>query len=305
MMETSATPRAEPFADPAAGPPPAELAAFRADPGFVAAARDAAISAIGLYRGNRVVNRVMTDRGRVVFSHMALYLHFAPDDAGVGLTVGRLKDMCAGTGLCSPGRVEAMVALMRAGGYLGTAPHAADRRVRMLRPTDKLMTLSTERWHGILSALVPAFPEAAGAVAALADPAFLAAFYRYLGVQFSAGVRVIDRVPELGLFADRNAAVMIVLALALGGASGDPFPAAGPVPVSISALSRQFGVSRKHVATLLRDAERGDLIRRHGPDHVVLQPPVREGVLNFFARAFLFALHAGRAALAEVRGRAV
>lgn len=72
----------------------AAIDALRRHPQFQPAMRADASTMVALYRGNRVLNALMSDRARALFSHGALFLHYSgADDAG--LTVGAMKDFCA------------------------------------------------------------------------------------------------------------------------------------------------------------------------------------------------------------------
>ena len=128
------------------------------------------------------------------------------------------------------------------------------------------------------------------------------AFARILGRHFRAGLRLLSHAPELLLFAERNAGMVILFSLLLAGEGDDSFPPARPVPVSISALGAKFGVSRKHVLTLLRDAENEGFLQRTGDrnDRVVLLPRVREGLQMFFATMFLYLARSAGEALTEI-----
>ena len=141
---------------------PAAIAALRALPRFAEAARAAAAGMVTHYQGNRLLNQLMNDRGRVLFTHHAVYLHFSrtPGDPGSGLTVSRMKDLCVETQLCSRGRVEVMLGLLRAAGYLAPASEPADRRRRVLVPTDKLLTLHRQRFQMHFAAMESVLPEA-------------------------------------------------------------------------------------------------------------------------------------------------
>jgi DNA-binding MarR family transcriptional regulator len=288
---------------------PAAIAALRAHPRFAEAARAAAAGMVAHYSGNRLLNQLMNDRGRALFTHHAVYLHFSrtPGDAGSGLTVSRMKDLCVETQLCSRGRVEVMLGLLRAAGYLAPASEPADRRRRVLVPTDKLLTLHKQRFDMHFAAMESVLPEASAARAALDDPEFMPAFARILGRHFRAGLRLLSHAPELLLFAERNAGMVILFSLLLAGERDDGFPPARPVPVSISALGAKFGVSRKHVLTLLRDAENEGFLQRTGDrnDRVVLMPRVRDGVQAFFATMFLYLAHSAGEALTEIGGSTV
>jgi len=287
------------MAGPVLRPSPEAIIRLRGHPGFAAAARAAANSSVVLYRSGRVLNALLSDRARALFSYIALYLHFAGDrDGESGLTAGAIKEMCVRLGLCSRGRCEAMLALMRAVGFLVASPHA-DRRRRPLVPTEKLMALHRERWGGQFDAMRLVIPAAVAYRAALNDQAFLETFVLELGRRFIAGLRVLDSAPELAMFAERNAGMMVLFSLALAGPADERFPPSRPVPLSINALATKFSVSRKHVLTLLRDAEGQGLLRRGGiaNDEITILPRGREAVENMLATMFLYIAECAEIAL--------
>jgi hypothetical protein len=243
----------------------------------------------------------MSDRARAVFAHVALLLHYRGTDHGApGLTVGGMKDMCVELKLCSRGRCEAMLVLMRAAGFFVAAPNL-DRRRRPLAPTEKLFELHRERWGSHFAAMRHVQPEAETWRSALADPDFLKELVLALAEKYVAGLRLPDHAPNLGPFAERNAGMMILFSLALSGPDEGPFPATTPVNLSINALATSFSVSRKHVLTLLRDAEAQQLLARGGPanNEVIILPRGRDALEMFFAALFLYfgegAEEAGRA----------
>src|SRR6185436_10862829 len=59
----------------------AAMAQTRADPRLPEAIRTFARGMLGIYRGNRLLNMLINDRGRMAIGHLALYLHDggAPD----------------------------------------------------------------------------------------------------------------------------------------------------------------------------------------------------------------------------------
>lgn len=270
-------------------------------PGFDRAMRAAVRSAVELYRGDRLLNALMNDRARALFGHAALYLHYAADaHDGPGLSVGAMKDICAQVGLCSRGRTEAMLALMRAGGLLAAAP-SLDRRRRLLVPTEKLMELHRTRWGAQFQAMSAVLQRAAAYHAALDDPAFIRAFVLELGRRFIAGLRVLDAAPDLGDIAERNAGVIILYALSLEGRADDAFPPRAPVPLSINALAVRFSVSRKHVLTLLRDCEARGLLERGGRanDEITFLGPGRDALERMSACMFLYMADCAEVAMVE------
>ncbi|MBR1128363.1 hypothetical protein [Bradyrhizobium iriomotense] len=284
-------------------PSPDAVAALRRHPDFSRAMRSSAEGAVAIYRTNKLLNLLLSDRARALFTHVALYLHFGRAESG--LTVGAMKDLCVELGLCSRGRCEALLALMRAGGLLMAAP-SPDRRKRLLAPTEKLLALHRVRWARQFEAMRCLFPEAADYLAAVSSDAFTEAFATALGRRFVAGLRVLDNAPDLEPFAERNAGVVILFSLALSGNERDAFPPAAPVQLSINALAKTFSVSRKHVLSLLRDAEDRNLLVRSGAanNEVTLSPRGREALEQMLATMFLYLAQCADEALGACTGSA-
>jgi hypothetical protein len=286
-----------------------EVRALRQHPQFPAALRFLAAGLVDIYDGNRLLNQVLNDRGRLVLSFMVLYLHFSARAEGLpgGVTASRLTAMCVEAEVCSPGRAVAMLALMRFGGYLQLATGGTDRRAKVFVPTERMIAAVQKRLTYQFGALALLLPEGGDALARLPDIDFLAALSRRLGERFLAGARMLLHAPELHPFMDRNAGLMVVLSLFLAGKPDDTFPPAKPVRISISALARRFAVSRPHVINLLRDAEQEGFLRRDGlqGEEIVVLPRLSDAVQNLFATVFLFQAKSARGALADLDPRSL
>jgi hypothetical protein len=281
----------------------AAVAQLRAHPRFPAALRTLGTGMLALYRGNRLLNMLINDRGRMLIGYLALYLNEggAPDGRGRGFGVGQMKALCAAEGLASPGRTAAMLALMRMSGYIASASAPEDRRRHILVPTERLRAAHRDRWVNVIATLREIHPEAAAAFA-LDDPEFVAAYVRASADQFVGGFRPIHNAAEMALFVERNAGLMVLFSIVLAGKADDTVPPSRPVPVSISGIASRFGVSRAHVRTLLRDAEAQGLIARSGQGgSVLLKPHFAAAVGNFFANSLLYVAHCVLQARDEVR----
>jgi hypothetical protein len=281
---------------------PAAVAALCEHPQFAAAMRALLADNVRLYRGNRILNYVGYDRGRLIVGILALYLHVTrrDDDPGSGLTAQRLKALCVEQDVCSAGRARAMLSLLQLFGYLARAP-GADGRYKQLAPTPLLTSFLRERWNAMLGATALVLPEVAAARTALAREDFLAALVRGVVDQFRTGIRALAITPTLRPFAEHNAGIMILSSLALAGADDDTMPPSAPVHVSISELARRFSVSRTHVLRLLRDAGAHDLIERGtaGQETIAFTPVLSDALRKSVAMLFLFYAHCARTALAE------
>jgi hypothetical protein len=228
------------------GPDAATMAAIRAHPGFAGAARAAGRGLLDLYQGHRLLNLVANDRGRAFVGILALHLHGAEPG---GITAGRVKAICATLDLCSPGRAGALLALMRWSGHLVPEP-GPDRRTRRLVPSPAFVALHRARIGSLLAAMSPLLPGPAGAALAALESdtdAFLAAFASAQVRRFLAGFRFTDLVPEVAGFIDRNAGLLVLVALRLADEER-------PGSTSVAGLAKRFHTSRAHIRGLLRDA---------------------------------------------------
>jgi hypothetical protein len=282
---------------------PDAIEAMQSHPRFPHAVRAAIRDMVAWYDGNRLLNQLMNDRARALFTHAALALHFARDesDRTSGLTVSRIKAYCTEMQLCSPGRVEAMLALLRISGYLAAVKDDSDRRVRRLVPTEKLIALHRERCKSHLNAMREIVPDAALSIAVLDDPAFMAVLARENDRQYRRR-RLIEGAPELASFVEPKAGLVLLFVLMLGDDAEGEFATERPIPISVSALAQKFTVSRKHVLTILRDAESQGLLRRTGErgEQIVVQPKLVRAVQNLVTEMFMLLSQSARAARRDI-----
>jgi hypothetical protein len=280
----------------------------RRHPCFQEAVRAAVGDLIEMYSRNGLPNRVVNDRGRVIASLIALYLHFAPPSAGegggAGLTVSRFQALCTELELCSSGRARALLALMRYAGYLVPAlGRAADRRQRQLVPTERLIELHRQRWRRNFEAIALVLPEKGRkALEAHGRPEFTAAFVRHLGAMYLAGFRPLHHAPALQRLVESNAGLLVIASLFLAVTDGRPVMSDGTiVPVSMSALSARFGIARTHARKLMVDATGAGLVRRtSGSETVVVLPRLIEALGDIFAAMFAIQAHCADAAVEEI-----
>ena len=279
------------------GPTSEELAALRRHPRFAEAMTASMRVPIDLYQGNRLVNLISNDRGRYILTVLALHLHYTrrADEPTSGLTATRLQTMCAEQGVCSFGRAGALIQLLRFAGYLVPAPAAADKRVRLLVPTDKLIEMHRERFRRQLEAVALVRSEAREALAQFDHPAFQPAFTAARVSEFLGGFRFYTYAPDIRPFAERNAGLLVLFSIALSAASDD----ARLLPIAASVLAKRFHVSRTHVTGLMRDAVEAGLLERHG-NEFRMTPRLREAVEMMIATLHLFTANNARTALAAV-----
>lgn len=273
------------------------IAALRRYPPFAQACRAAISDMVDFYEGNRVLNQVLNDRARTVFGMLAIHLHFSSGrDQQSGLTGAQMRALCAETGLCSPGRVSAMLLLMRFGGYLKTGPGGPDRRIRPLIPTEALLDLQRRRMSIHLRAMSLWTPDGDAGLANLHRAEFLAAMARNFVEALQSGFRLLEYAPDLAPLADRVAGLVVLFSVMLADAEGE----AGCRALSVSALARRFAVSRAHVLALLRDAAAAGLVERRPDGRMAPLLRLSSAVEDFVAAAHLLLAHFVRSSLAEM-----
>ncbi len=279
---------------------PSPLRALRADPRFESRFDETIGLLVLLYRQQSWLNRIFNDRGRALGGIIALYLHHVTLTAAgaPGLTITRFQTLCTTAGICSPGRAAALLSLMRLMRLVEPGRAAADRRVRSLVPTEKLVRLQWQRWDCLNPGIGLLLNESE--MAALrrlrGTPALMAALLRRMGEKFLGGFRILDHTPELAAIAERNGGLLLMCVLCIG----LPAPRAdiqdSTIAISVSALARQLGISRAHLRKLLGTAADAGLLRAAANDEIVVTRRLQHAAREFFAAVFL--LHAEVAAVA-------
>ncbi len=228
---------------------------FLGHPRLHAAACVAITYSLNRLHGSWLRNRLLNDRGRFLLALLLLDLHLS-QEAGLGITAAQIRREATRYGICSNGRAIAFIAALRFANFLAAAPQVQGREKRLI-PTPTLMDLHHIRWRSLIQA-VAMMDESVGRCAdAMPNDAFLHRCTCGLARLFRAGVRLMDSVPVLSAFAERDAGVAILLTLFLAQARGET--------VTVAAAARSFSVSRAHAADVLQAAERQNLATFHGP----------------------------------------
>lgn len=271
-----------------------EIAEIRAHPNFRAAflaAERTAQPALTL----GPLRSLFKDRGSQTIGTLALCLY----DTEEGLTAGRLTRMCVESGICSAGRVESYLALMRQRGALTPLAKTSGLSVRYGFSEAYLAWFRDYLSHG-LRALALVDPPSA-AVLPLMGGADL--FHLARRTLASASVNPPLTYPNLGpellLFAQRDAGLAILSDLV-----GDQLTSeTGTAAVSVADLARRHGVSRAHVLKLLRDADEAKAFVWEPDRRMVTVPAwLLDRLEHGVAVTLLNRRYAARAVLAAPRG---
>lgn len=233
---------------------------------FQPALRRYAVSMLRMYRGTPVLNKVVNEQGRFLISSLALQLHLHRDPTipGGGLTLTRLRDLCTAHGIASTGRVNAFLALMRLAGFLAAAPDAGDRRAKVLVPTERMMAHVRLFTAVQFKAIETLYPGVDYSRRLEREPGFLEDFHRAAGGYFLRGCRLPDAFPEMDLFISADAGYMVLMALFLQLPTLDERAVPATVDMPHGASARRFGVSRSHMANLMRGAEDSGFLKVDG-----------------------------------------
>jgi len=236
------------------GRPLAEDAYSRvlADPNFGRAARALCAGMADLAEADRALDGVFKDAGRYVAALWAMYLH-----ATDGITLPRLKAVCASSRLLSPGRARAMLIYLQHLGYLAPEPADADARPPVrYRPTAVFREAWARHFKVALDAAALIEPAAAEVGAAMDQPGMLERFCAHHAHGLLESARASDHTaPYMAVFMHRHAGNQIAQTLVLD-EDGEGFPSTRPIAINAGAMARRFAVSRIHVRRLLAAAER-------------------------------------------------
>ena len=230
---------------------------------------------LDVYDGDPFLVRLLIETGRIALFIYVAVLEAAQDPARreTWLTVGRLKEVMTSTGLASGRHVDQLVGRLCAVGFMEQAPAKQDRRVRILKPTEKLWAHDRDWLAAHFAPLAVLCPQHDYAPALRRDPQFHLLFRRTGAPFMPLGAKLLTSVPDMLLFLQHAGGFMVLAALLQAAiATGDQAHAAVPY----SDIGDRFGISRTHVRRLLTDAEAAGLVRLHarGGRRVELLPRV-------------------------------
>jgi len=254
------------------------FASLRADPRYAKAVRTFAGNMLAAGDADRLLDGILKDAGRNVAALCAAYLHFTG-----GLTLPRLKALCASFGFISPGRARALLLYLRYLGFVERATTHKKGAPALYMPTPRFLDTWRDHQRAVLNAVQILEPSVGLLLDRFDEPGVFEAFSRNLCEAFLDTARQTDlNAPYIRVFMHRNAGIQIIHAL-LSSDADDAFPPVQPIPFSLSAAARRFRVSRIHVRRLVDAAEREGLLRYSNDGAITLEPAGREVIDTVFA----------------------
>lgn len=280
----------------AQGRPALEAASARLahHPAFPDAARALAANMLAAGEKDKALRGIFKDAGRYIVAMLAIYLHL-----GGGLTLARLKDFCAMSGLVSPGRARALLLYLRYLGYVELFPVRGPGKAARYMPTAHFLASWSLHLKAALDAIAHIEPAAAILRDRLDEPAVFDVFARLQadGLRETASGGYEMDTAFFRVFLHRHAGSQIIFLLL---ATNETFPPQGATPFSLAAASRRFGVSRIHIRRLLDAGAAEELLRSDGEGSVVFEEAGRAAIEKSYRDQLTHLLVAAAAAIDEV-----
>lgn len=238
-----------------------------AHPGFAQMRRHFITDTMGCYETARFPGGCQSTAYRVAAVGVIICLYAAYDDAfrGTWPTVARLKQTIITFGLSSARQVDDFVARLVRTDHVVLERSEADGRLRLLKPTDKLLAWDSGVLVPYYDALHALYPEPG--YDAIRDPGFHLAQRRTAVRYFASLAGFMQENTDLLPFHNMYQGVHILMAMANLGAAEDASPVHEP---DLGVLQEKFGISRSHIRNTLLAAQQAGLLTWNGRGRKVL-----------------------------------
>lgn len=265
-------------------------ARLRANPRYPDAVRTFASAMLAQAEGDRALDTVLKDAGRNVAAKCLAYLHVTG-----GLTLPRLKALCASTGLVSPGRARTLLIHLQHLGYATPSPLREAKAPTRYDPTTRFLDTWRRQMRATLESAAVVEPAVSRVLTRLDAPAVFESYVRSISEAYLEGLRDIDPTdPFFRTFMHSYAGTQIVHGLVVAGK--DAFPPQNPITFHSTETAKRFSVSRLHVRRMMDSAQREGLIRL-ADGALVFTPAGRAAVDHIYAtQLIVFLVSAARTA---------
>ncbi len=208
-------------------------------------------------------NRLIVDAACVMTADLLVGFYAAYDrgDPTTWATVGRLQKLVAQRGLASPRRMDDLIARFRQTAYVETVSSVIDKRIRVLKPTERLIAHDRAYIAALYQPLIILFPERGYEPVVRRDPRLHLAIRRVGFFEFPIATAFISRHPAIMMFLSRNAGYCAFLLLMKAVLSGKQLISD---EVSFTAIAERVGVSRTHIRNLFVEASAEGLVSLTG-----------------------------------------
>lgn len=227
---------------------------------------------LALYDRDAFMARLLIETGRFLVYHVAVILGAAQDSTRreTWLTVGRLKKAMAMFGAATDRHIDEIVGRLCAVGFLISETAEQDRRVRILKPTEKMLA-HDRAWLAAHYAPLTVVSRFGDYDPVMRGDAAYQVGNRKVAVDFLPfSGRLLAVAPELLLFF-KHAGGHMVSASLLHAAMAT---ADSHASLSYADIGERFGISRTHVRGIIVEAQEAGLVRLggRGGDRVEVLP---------------------------------
>lgn len=281
------------FDDPPA-PLPSEVLRLRNHRVFSHAMHSLAAGMLQLSDSDRGLAAMFKDAGRYVAALCAAALR----DEGV--TLPRLKALCARFGLLSPGRAHALLIYLRWLGYVHFWSDRDGRGAASYTLTAEFSRAWRVHLERALAAAARLDPAAEAMLRRLDDDAAFDLFNRVHLDQLVDATAVIPYVEgTMDVFINRDAGSQVLWAL-LTMSEPEDCPPAGVLRPGVERMATRFGVSATHLKRMFRDARARGLVDDAGRGEIRLSAKGQDELRTLYAAQFMRLLAACRAVVGDM-----
>jgi hypothetical protein len=206
--------------------------------------------------------RLLIESGRFLVYHIAGVLDAAvePDRRETWFTITRLKQQLKLFGMASDRHIDLLIARLGSAGFLDIKPADQDRRMRILKPTERLRAHDRDWLLAHISPLDFLYPQHNYQSIMRHDRDFHT-LYRRVSMSFlGLGASLLQSLPDSLLFFNHAAGAVVQAELLRIAMAAPGYPNA---IINCSHIGERFGVSRTHIRGLLVAAEEAGLVRLH------------------------------------------
>ncbi len=217
---------------------------------------------LALYGDDPFMARLLIETGRFLVYHSAIILDFGqdPDRRETWFTVGRLKREMAMFGMASERQIDHLVGRLVSIGFLTVKRAEQDRRVRILKPSAKMLAHDRAWLAAHYAPLTVVSPFKDYEPVMRQDPAYQIVHRREAMAFMPFSGKLLALAPDLLLFFNRAAGHMVSASLLQAAmATGDTHAA-----VPYADIGERFRISRTHVRAILLEAQDAGLVRLDG-----------------------------------------
>jgi hypothetical protein len=282
----------------------ARITQMRDQPNFLNALRAYNALMQPFYSDKVFLNKTVTEAWRfeVLVYCLDLYDQRDISDPRSGLTTSNLERVCSSMNCASPGRVRAILGIMRIGGFLRRSRSHDDGRIVQLEPTSRFVDI-VEGWNNRIFQISDSVFEGEHLAQSHKVIPRLGWEMRRRGCEsLKQGWKILDPFPEVMHFVGSDGGWMLLLHCAAEALSPDGGQHIYPVSVDLKAFGAKFGVSRSHLRRLLESAHALGLLREAPKNgtNIVLSNKLLASYLSCMAAEVSFYRAHGLAARREL-----